>query len=566
MAIDRRAFLESCSALGLTGLFPGALYARAAAHTPPTITAADIAHAANLAGLSFSEKERKALVESLRNKLAQYQALRKEPLPNHRRPSTVFDPRLGGAALPSGDASFTWQPPADVARPAREEDLAYASIATLSALLRARKITAQELTVLFLDRLKRLDPKLKAVITYTERRAQRAARRADAELDAGTWRGPLHGIPYGAKDLLAVEGYRTTWGATPYKDQTLDTTAAVVQQLDDAGAILIAKLSLGALAWGDVWFGGKTRNPWNVSQGSSGSSAGPGSAVAAGCVPFAIGSETLGSIVSPSTRNGVTGHRPTFGAVSRHGAMALSWTMDKLGPMTRSALDAALVFEAIRGKDPRDPTTVAMPFAFDPSSDLSALRVGYLEEAFAGDYDNAAADEEALDVLRAAGVTLEPLSLPTDLPIGALLNTLEVEAAAAFDELLRSGRVDELVSQGENTWPRVFKGARFVPAVEHVQMSRVRTHLMEQMHAAMGDLDGFVSPTFQGGTLSITNLTGHPCVCVPNAFRAVEGAGPQKQPGSLSFIGALYRDDVPLRLAHAFQQATDFHRRRPPLK
>ncbi len=569
MSIDRRQFVEACSSLGLTGLFPGALYAQVAEADDREVTIDHIAAAETIAGLSFTYEERELLLENLNELLEDYEALREQEIPNHRAPAVTFDPRRGGADIPSvspdEDGASVEIP--DLDRPSTSEDLAYASLPELAHLLRTQQVTSVELTELALERLRRYDEDLKAVVTYTEDRALEAARQADAEIERGEWRGPLHGIPYGAKDLLAVEGYKTTWGATPYRDQVIDETAAVVDALDDAGAVLVAKLSLGALAWGDVWFGGTTKNPWNLEQGSSGSSAGPGAAVSAGCVPFAIGSETLGSIVSPSTRNGVTGHRPTFGAVSRHGAMTLSWTMDKLGPMARSAVDCALVFDAIRGSDPRDPASVDVPFPFDDTLDPTALRVGYVEEAFEEDYDNKEADQQTLEVLRGLGVDLEPVAVPSDLPVGALLNTLDVEAAAAFDELTRSRGIDELVRQGENTWPNVFRTARFIPAVEFVQMNRLRVELMERMHEAMADLEVLVSPSFGGGILGITNLTGHPCVCIPNALRPVEeGPEERRQPGSISIIGSLYRDEAALALAHAVQQETDIHTQRPPIQ
>jgi Asp-tRNA(Asn)/Glu-tRNA(Gln) amidotransferase A subunit family amidase len=575
VSIHRRAFLEACSAVGLTGtLLPGAVYAQVD-DDDAEITVDHIAAAETVAGVSFTPEEREMMVDALNENLEQYGAIREMDLPNGRPPAEVFDPRVGGAEIPEAAGH---RDGADVALPAVErpsdsEDLAFAGVATLASLLRRGEVTSVELTELYLQRLRRYDDRLHAVITYTEDRAMQAAERADREMAEGNWRGPLHGIPYGAKDLLAVEGYTTTWGAEPYKQQTIDETAAVVERLDEAGAVLVAKLSLGALAWGDVWYDAKTRNPWNIEQGSSGSSAGPGAAVSAGCVPFAIGSETLGSIVSPSTRNGVTGHRPTFGTVSRHGAMALSWTMDKLGPMTRSALDAALVYDAIRGRDARDPSTVDAPFPFDPTSPLSDLTVGVLEGAFEGDYDNADADRQTLEVLRGMGVEMTPVELPGDLPVGAMLSTLDVEAASAFDRLTRTDGIDEMVRQSKDAWPHVFRTARMVPAVEHVQMRRARTELMKKTHAALDGIDVFVSPSFQGGVLGITNLTGHPCVCVPNAFRPAESedgeeAPPdyRKQPGSISFVGALYRDDAALRLAHAYQQETDFDERRPPIR
>jgi Asp-tRNA(Asn)/Glu-tRNA(Gln) amidotransferase A subunit family amidase len=568
MSIDRRAFLEACTAAGLAGLLPGAIYAQVASDEQ-AITAEHIAAAEVVAGLSFTPQERAMMVEDVNHLLDDYDALRAMEMPNAQAPATIFDPCVGGATLPDPVGArdgVQWVPPPAVSVPTGD-DLAYASVATLAAHLRVQNITSVELTTFFLERLREVDGVLKAVITYTEARAMEAARRADEEIANGGWRGPLHGIPYGAKDLLAVEGFPTTWGAEPYRDQTLDATAAVIRRLDAAGAVLIAKLSLGALAWGDVWYGGTTRNPWNLDQGSSGSSAGPGAAVAAGAVPFAIGSETLGSIVSPSTRTGVTGHRPTFGAVPRTGAMTLSWTMDKLGPMARSALDCALVYDTIRGADPGDPASRDVPFTLDPSTEVAGQRVGFVERAFEGSYDNAAADAATLDVLRDLGLDLQPVTLPDDRPVGAILNTLKVEAAAAFDALTRSDRDARMVRQSADAWPHVFRTARMVPAVEHVQMDRARAELATAMHAALDGLDAFVSPSFRGGTLRITNLTGHPCVCVPNAFRPVdERARGRRQPGSITFVGALYRDDVALAVAHAYQQATDFHRRRPPLR
>ncbi|MFO8099404.1 MAG: amidase [Salinibacter sp.] len=570
MAIDRRQFLEACSGVGLSGLVPGVLYAQVAEDDEDDgVTVEHIEAAEALIDLSLTPEERELIVENLNDRLDDYDALRAAEIPNSRAPALTFDPRRGGAEIPdvagSDDGATLSLPSVDP--PSDPEDLAYATVPELAHLVRTQKLTSEELTERALERLRELDPDLNAVVSYTEDRAREAARQADEEIQSGNWRGPLHGIPYGVKDLLAVEGTRTTWGATPYQDQRIDETAAVVDHLTEAGAVLTAKLSLGALAWGDVWYDATTKNPWNLDQGSSGSSAGPAATVSAGGLPFAIGSETLGSIVSPSTRCGVTGHRPTFGAVSRHGAMALSWTMDKLGPITRSAAGSALVYDAIRGADPRDPSTVDAPFPFDASTDPTDLRVGYVAAAFEADYDNSEADRETLDVLRSMGVDPEPIEMPSDIPVGALLNTLDVEAAAAFDDLTRSDEIDDLVRQGENTWPNVFRTARFIPAVEFMQMSRLRVDLMEAMHETMTDLDVLVSPSFQGGTLGITNLTGHPAVCLPNAFRPVEeGPAARREPASITFVGALYRDDAALELAHAYQQETDFHTRRPPMQ
>lgn len=569
--LDRRRFVAYCSSLGLSGtLFPGALYAQAAEvaeDTDDPVITTDIIKAAEvIAGLSFSEEEREMMVDDLNDRLEDFEAIRALEMPNEVLPAFVFQPQMVGPAPPPDEGPLDWSPP-EVTRPASDEDLAYLPVTQLSALLRAGEVTATELTELYLRRLKQYDDTLNAVITYTEERARAQAAAADEELANGTYRGPLHGIPWGAKDLLAVEGHPTTWGAEPYRDQTIDHTAAAVRKLDEAGAILVAKLSLGALAWGDVWFDARTNNPWNLDQGASGSSAGPGAAVAAGLVGFAIGSETLGSIVSPSTRNGVTGFRPSFGTVSRDGAMVLSWSMDKLGPMARAAEDCALVHDALRGPDSADPATVEAGFPFTPDTDVAALRVGYLKQSFSAEYGNAEADAQTLEVLRGLGVELHPMTLPDEVPAGPLVATLWTEAAATFDDLTRSGGIDTMVRQSRDAWPHVFRTARFMPAVEFIQINRARTLLMERMRDTMADVDVLVTPSFVGGTLQVTNLTGHPCVCVPNAFHPVDdnGSSPRRSPGSITFVGRLYGDAAPLQLARAYQEATDFHRRRPPL-
>lgn len=564
---SRRSFLSYFGATGLgTTLFPGVLWGKIEAGEP--ITTETIAAAEKIAGLEFTEEERAMMVEDLTEQREQFAAVRDLKLPNDIAPALVFDPGIGGVEPPPMPGQpMQWEPP-HTSLPSTEEDLAFLSVAELASLLKSRVVTSRRLVELSLKRLKQFDPILHAVVALTEARAYERADLADRELDAGLWRGPLHGVPYGAKDLLAVRGYPTTWGATPYRDQVIDEDAAVIDLLDKAGAVLVAKLTLGALAWGDVWFGGKTRNPWNIDQGSSGSSAGPGSAVAAGLVPFAIGSETLGSIVSPSTRNGITGHRPTFGLVSRHGAMALAWSMDKLGPMARSAEDCALVFDAIRGKDPRDPSTVAAPFPYRQDLDVRTLRIGYYASAFEDDYDNKEADERTLNVIKRLGLQLRPIELPKELPVGAMLTTLSVEAAAAFDDLTLTRGIDTMVRQTKDAWPHVFRTARFAPAVEFVQANRARTRLMKEMADVMRDVDVFVTPSYGGSVLGITNLTGHPCVCVPNDFRRAEETTvkARRQPGSISFIGGLYKDAETLSVARAYQAATDFHRRRPPMQ
>ena len=388
------------------------------------------------------------------------------------------------------------------ARPAKDEELAFLPVAELGPLVRSGRVTSTELTTLYLDRLRKYDGQLKCVVTLTERLALEQAARADAEIAAGRYRGPLHGIPWGAKDLIAVPGYPTTWGAPQFRGQQLEQTATVARRLEDAGAVLVAKLSLGALASGDRWFGGKTRNPWNLSQGSSGSSAGSAAAVVAGLVGFALGSETYGSIVSPCKRCGATGLRPTFGRVSRDGCMALSWTLDKIGPITRSVEDCALVLDAIHGWDGRDAAAVDEPFAWPNDMEFSQLRVGYVPT------ETPVADRLELRTLRTLGVTLVPIELPK-ISTDAIFLMLGCEAGTVFDPLTRDGDLD-----GLNEWPRAFQRAQFVPAVEYLRASRVRTKLVHAMRAAIKDVDLYVN----GNDLGITNLTGHPTVVLATQF------------------------------------------------
>ena len=554
---DRRAFMSYCGSLGLgSTLFPGVLWAKLA--TGADITKDTVAAAAEIAGLEFDEAEREMMVSGLQQQARQLEALHAIPLPNAVAPAIVFNPVPPGFAITGTQQPIRRSPVTAPAVPMNLEDLAFRPVTELSELVRTRKVTSTQLTRMYLDRLQRYDRSLQASVTLTEPRALAQARAADEEIARGRYRGPLHGIPWGAKDLLAVRGYPTTWGAAPYRTQVVDEDATVVQRLDAAGAVLVAKLTLGALAMGDVWFGGRTRNPWNTEQGSSGSSAGPGSATAAGLVGFAIGSETLGSISSPSTRNGVTGLRPTFGRVPRTGAMALSWTMDKLGPMTRSAEDAALVLAAIQGPDGFDKSVHAAPFNWDATLRPSQLRVGYVRSAFERDYAQKAFDAATLDVLRAQGVSLIPVEIP-EVEYGAMRMILTAEAAAAFDELTRSNRDAELTEQGPNAWPNTFRVARFVPAVDYINANRVRSMAIERWAELMRTVDVIVAPT-SGTQLLATNLTGHPAVIVPNGFR------PDGTPVSITFLGGLFDEVKPLLVAHAYQQATDFHRRTPTLR
>lgn len=557
---DRRAFMAYCGSLGLgSTLFPGVLWAKVAAGAE--ITTETIAAAAELAGVTFEPDEREMMVESLKRQVRQIEELHEVPLPNAVAPAIVFEPLPPGMTIEGEQRPIVRAPVHAPAVPGNLEELAFRPVTELSELLRTRKVTSSQLTRMYLDRLKRYDPTLHCVVTLTEARALAQAKAADEEIAGGKYRGPLHGIPWGAKDLLAVKGYPTTWGAAPYRTQTFDEDATVVQRLDEAGAVLVAKLTLGALAMGDVWFGGRTRNPWNPEQGSSGSSAGPGSATAAGLVGFSIGTETLGSISSPSTRNGVTGLRPTFGRVPRTGAMALSWTMDKIGPMARSVEDAALVLAAIQGPDGQDLSVHRAPFNWDATQDVKRLRVGYVKSAFEStnrNYTTKAFDQAVLDVLRAQGIDLIPVELP-DAPYGPMRLILNAEAAAAFDELTRSGRDAELTEQGPGAWPNSFRTARFIPAVDYVNANRVRSQTIAKWAELMNGVDVIVTPTNGGNQLTATNLTGHPAVILPNGFRA-DGT-----PVSITFLGRLFDEATVLAVAHAYQQATDFHRRTPPL-
>jgi len=508
----------------------------------------------NLAGLEFTQSERDTLLPALKVFKGQYDTLRTVALNNSVPVPLYFNPRLPGQTLPTGKDTYLFQE-FPTKRPQNIEDCAFYTIGQLAHLIRTRQVTSLELTTMYLERLKLHGPTLECVVTLTEELALKQARRADKNIKAGRYLGPLHGIPYGAKDLLAVAGYKTTWGAMTHKDQVLDETATVVQKLEDAGAVLVAKLTLGALAWGDVWYDGKTRNPWNTEQGSSGSSAGPGSATAAGLVAFAIGSETWGSIVSPADRNGVTGLRPTFGTVSKTGAMALAWSMDKLGPMCRSVDDCALVYSVIKGTDGKDHSVVDVPLQVPTKKALKALRIGYIESAFK-DTSTSDNDRAVLDRLRQLGFKLIPIELP-EFPTNSLSFLLSVEAAAAFDEMTRTNRDDELVRQVKDAWPNVFREARHVPAVEYIQANRARIVLNQKMAELFKNIDIYVAPSFWGDNLLRTNLSGHPCVVLPNGFNK------KGSPTSISFMGDLYKDGEVVAVAHVYQRGTGWHKQYP---
>ncbi len=518
------------------------------------ISTSDLRSTEKLIGLEFTKAERDSVQATVNDRRDQYEELRSLDMANEVAFPLYYNPQPPGMDLPRGRDQFQFQEE-KTAMPDNIEECAFMTVPQLAYLIRTQQVSSEALTEMYIQRLKKHGPELECVVTITEELALKQARKADMEISRGKYRGLLHGIPWGAKDLLAVPGYKTTWGAMPFKDQILDEKATVVEKLEEAGAVLVAKLTLGALAWGDVWYGGKTRNPWNLEQGSSGSSAGPGSATAAGLVGFSIGSETWGSIVSPANRNGVTGHRPSFGTVSRAGAMALSWTMDKLGPMTRSVEGAAIIFETIRGTDDKDRTVVNVPFNYPSTNRLKNLRVGYVASAFA-DSIVSKNDKASLDVLRSLGFELIPIELP-EFPTRSLSFVLQAEAAAAFDELTRFNQDDELVRQVKNAWPNVFREARFIPAVEYINANRARTLLNQKMAELMDTVDIYIIPSFYGDNLLRTNLTGHPCVVVPNGFND------KGSPTSISFIGDLYDDGNVLAVANAYQEVTHWHKKYP---
>ena len=511
-------------------------------------------------GLDFSDAKTDLLLPSLKGQLKNYQVMRRRPLSNGIPPAVQFNPLPIGFKFETTRKKFKASSPGKVKLPANLDSLAFYSVGELGALLKSRQITSEKLTAFYLERLKKIGPKLECVVTLTEGLALEQARRADKEIAAGKYRGPLHGIPYGAKDLLATKGVRTTWGAAPYTNQVFDFDATVIKKLEAAGAVLVAKTTLGELAMGDNWYGGTTRNPWNLKQGSSGSSAGSAAGVSAGLFPFAIGSETHGSIVSPCDRVGTTGLRPTYGRVSRHGAMTLSWTMDKIGPICRTVEDCALVFNAIYGPDELDPTVYDAPFNYTPKVNLKKLRIGYLQKDFAGETgDRKQNDEAALAKMRELGANLIPMDLP-DYPLGNISFLLSTEGAAAFDEFTLSNRDELLKQQGAGAWPNTFRKRRFVPAVEYLRAQRIRWLLIQDTAKVFEKVDLFLAPSQAGRSVLLSNLTGHPSVVVPNGF------SPNNTPTSICFIGKLFGEAELLAVAKQYQDATDFHRKHPALE
>ncbi|MCH8906746.1 MAG: amidase [Candidatus Heimdallarchaeota archaeon] len=508
-------------------------------------------------GLSFTYEERQLLHPGVQENLEKYQKSRDVIIPNNVSPALYFSPVLPGHTYSSKIKGNNYSGYLNLEIPSSDEKIAFLTVLEQASLIKSGKLTSKSLTKIYIDRIKQFDPKLRSVITLLDDYAIKQAIVADQEIESGNYKGYLHGIPYGAKDLLAFPNYPTTWGAIPFRNQMLDETSAVITRLYQAGAILLAKLSLGALAWGDVWFDGVTKSPWNFSEGSRGSSAGPGSATGAGLISFAIGSETRGSIVAPSTRCGVSGLRPTFGRVSRFGAMALSWSMDKLGPMCRSVEDCALVFHSIHGSDPKDLTAVQMPFGWDKDFDIQQIRLGYIHDEMQKERDYKGFDDASLSKFEELGIDVRPVNLP-EFDAETISFILNCEAAASFDELTTSKKIDKMVRQGEKSWPNEFRKARFIPAVEYIKANRLRFILMQSMARLFQEVDVYISPTF-GRSLLITNLTGHPAVVIPNGYKD------NGLPNSITFTGDLYKDAETLFAARFLQINTKFHKLRPNL-
>ena len=558
--IRRRAFMAFCGAAGVgSTLFPGTLWAQLADGEGP-VTIEMIDHAARLAGLEFSAEDRERMLAGVQANLEGFRELHALDIDQNTPPPLYFNPAVPGQVFDEAKRPFVLGPQLKVSRPNDLNEVAFWPVTELAGLLQTRQVSSVELTELYLDRIRRFDPVLRAVITVTEERAREQAQAMDDEITAGHYRGPLHGIPWGAKDLLATRGYRTTWGFKAYEDQVIDMDATVVERLDAAGAVLIAKLSTGEIARGDHWLGIQTKNPWKTDEGSGGSSAGPGAATSAGLVGFSIGTDTTGSILGPSRTCGITGLRPTFGRVSRHGVMPVCWSLDKVGPMCRSVEDCAVVFDTIAGPDGQDLAVVDKPFNWDGNASIDGLRVGYLASAFEREDDNAAAlrnDLASLDWLRVAGLSLTPVELPAHADMDAL-QMLLVDEAAAFDELVHNGNIDLFRQDIDEPEDMLMRIARLHPAVEYLQIQRRRMLLMQGMAAMFDDIDVLVAP-FSGSTVQdATSLTGHPSVAIQNGFDA-EG-----RPTGIQFIGRLYGEAPALLLAKRFQEQTGFHRQHPP--
>lgn len=591
-SLSRRHLLEYFGGVGLAStLLPGVLWSQAQQQPGGTLTRDMLRGAAAVAGLEFTDAQLDEMLEGLSQNVERYRELRQIPLPNGVPLTLHYSPLVPGMAVDRSPQPMRTSQVPRLQRPARLEDAAYWPLTHTAELLRTRRVRSVELTEMYLARLKRLNPTLNCVVTYTDDLAMQQAREADAEIAAGRYRGPLHGVPWGAKDIIAVKGYPTTWGSGAFRDQRFDEDAGIVRILREAGAVLIAKLTTGELAGGDQWFGGRTNNPWDPSEGSSGSSAGPAAATAAGGVAFGIGTETSGSILSPSSICGVTGLRPTFGRVTRAGVMTLSWSQDRVGPLCRTVEDCAVVLRTIARPDSQDLSVVDHPFNWDARRDIRTLRIGYLEDAFNEKGRSAelqANDEAVLAQLRALGATLVPFTLP-DFPMLRVTNSiLGVESATAFDEFGRSGRDAELTTPSRGAG---FRRGHFVPAIEYLQAQRVRGLIMQQLATATASFDAWVAPYLDmrafrpppspapsatGETrpaappqappsgpifthFSVANLCGYPCVSVPNGFNA------KQQPTNVTFLARPFHEASMLAVAKAYQDATPWHTRHPAM-
>ena len=528
-----------------------------------TIQKTDLISSAKLYDISFTTKEIDTLYSDVIDNLANYKAMHRLPLANSVPLSMWQTPVVPGMHFNTVQKPIPWKLDNTVQLPTNKNDLAFYTLEQLASLIKNKKISSLALTQFFIDRIKKWGDTLQCVISIQEDIAYAEAKKADAELAQGKYRGLLHGIPYGLKDLFAVKGTKTTWGAAPYQNQIIEEDAFVYTKLRDAGAVLVAKFTLGALAMGDYWYGGRTKNPWNLNYGSSGSSAGSTSATVAGLVPFAIGTETWGSIVSPSTTCGATGLRPTFGSISRSGAMALSYSLDKVGPICRSAADAAIVFNYIHGTDGKDGSAVNMPFNYTPNKDIKKLKIGYAKNYFDKIKDTSRNEFKVLEEFKKLGVQLIPVNFPDSgvYNFNIMDVVIGVECAAQFDEMTRMNIDDALTRQTKNDWPNSFRTARFVPAVEYINAQRHRYTLMQKVNEVMQQYDVIICPSRGDGNQSaITNLTGNPVVCVPTGFDKRLNL-----PTGISFVGNLYDEATILSIAQAYQKATNWDETHPTL-
>lgn len=551
--MTRKEFLTKVFLAAAAIGFPPALLSQQNQPPQTGITLDDLKAAAKVAGVEFTEAELQEILRQVQTASNQAKESRKNKLNNSVAPPTPFFPSSDRTSHKLTDIEYTTQ----ITGVPKGEDLAFASVAEIAKLIRTKQISPVELTNFFLDRVKQYDERLLCLASLTEERALRMAKRAQDEIMSGNYRGPLHGIPCGIKDLFATKGYKTTWGADPYKDQILGYDAALVEKLDEAGAIIIAKLSLGALAMGDVWFKGRTMNPWNPEQGSSGSSAGSCAAVAAGLMPFAIGTETLGSIVSPSHQCRVTGLRPTFGRISRYGAMTLCWTMDKVGPICRTAQDCAIVLSQIIGADPRDESTIDKPFTYSSSESVRGKRMGVLlqpNDDPTGEAWERAKAQDFVKVLEELGVAIVPIQF--EAPFPSAINILYVESGSAFDDFTLGEEIEELKN---STWPQSFRMARFISSVDYLRAMRMRREMMDRFAEKMKTIDFYVGPERALATLLTTNLTGHPQVLVPN------GTAENGAQRSISFVGQLYGEAAICAAAWEYQRVVRHHEKRPDL-